>query len=42
MVSQEVREGDGVMMKTGDRFRDKTTGKDSLEAPIRIECPKFC
>ena len=27
MVSQEVKKGDGAMMKIGDRFKDKTTGK---------------
>jgi hypothetical protein len=27
MVSQEVKKGDGTMMKIGDRFKDKTTGK---------------
>jgi len=27
MFSQEVKEGDGVMMKIGDRFKDKMTGK---------------
>jgi len=27
IVSQEVRKGDGAMMKIGDRFKDKTTGK---------------
>ena len=26
-VSQEVEKGDGVRMKIGDRFKDKTTGK---------------
>ena len=34
IVSQEVREGDGVMMKIGDRFKDKTTGKIYI---IRME-----
>jgi hypothetical protein len=37
-VSQEVKKGDGVMMKTGmkigDRFKDKTTGKIYI---IRME-----
>ena len=27
MVSQEAKKGDGVVMKIGDRFKDKTTGK---------------
>jgi hypothetical protein len=27
IVSQEVRKGDSAMMKIGDRFKDKTTGK---------------
>ena len=27
MVSEEVKKGDGTMMKIGDRFKDKTTGK---------------
>jgi len=27
IVSQEVRKGDSAMMKLGDRFKDKTTGK---------------
>ena len=27
IVSQEVKKGDGVIMKIGDRFKDKTTGK---------------
>jgi len=27
MVSKEVKKGNGAMMKIGDRFRDKTTGK---------------
>ena len=27
MVSGEVKKGDDVMMKIGDRFKDKTTGK---------------
>jgi hypothetical protein len=27
MVSREVKKGDGAMMKIGDRFKDKTTGK---------------
>ena len=27
MVSQEVKKGDGAMMKIGDRFKDRTTGK---------------
>jgi len=35
MVSQEVREGDGIMMKIGDRFKDKTTGK--IYIIIRME-----
>jgi hypothetical protein len=26
-LPQEVKEGDGAMMKIGDRFKDKTTGK---------------
>jgi hypothetical protein len=38
MVSQEVKEGVGVMMKIGmkigDRFKDKTTGKIYI---IRME-----
>jgi hypothetical protein len=27
LVVQEVKKGDDVMMKIGDRFKDKTTGK---------------
>jgi len=27
LISQEVKKGDGTMMKIGDRFKDKTTGK---------------
>ena len=27
MLSKEVKKGDGTMMKIGDRFKDKTTGK---------------
>jgi len=27
MVSREVKEGEGAMMKIGDRFKDRTTGK---------------
>jgi hypothetical protein len=27
MVSQEVKKGDGTLMKIGDRVKDKTTGK---------------
>ena len=27
IVSGEVKKGDGAMMKIGDRFKDKTTGK---------------
>jgi hypothetical protein len=27
IVFQEVRKGDSGMMKVGDRFKDKTTGK---------------
>ena len=27
MVSQEIKNGDGALMKIGDRFKDKTTGK---------------
>jgi hypothetical protein len=27
IVSWEVKKGDGAMMKIGDRFKDKTTGK---------------
>jgi hypothetical protein len=27
IVSREVKKGDGTMMKTGDRFKDNTTGK---------------
>jgi hypothetical protein len=27
IVSREVKKGDGAMMKIGDRFKDKTTGK---------------
>jgi hypothetical protein len=27
VVPQEVNKGDGTMMKIGDRFKDKTTGK---------------
>ena len=34
MVSQEVKKGDGAMMKIGDRFKDKTTGKIYI---IRME-----
>jgi hypothetical protein len=34
IVSREVREGDGIMMKIGDRFKDKTTGKIYI---IRME-----
>ncbi len=33
-VSQKVREGAGIMMKIGDRFKDKTTGKIYI---IRME-----
>jgi hypothetical protein len=31
---QEVKKGDGAMMKIGDRFKDKTTGKIYI---IRME-----
>jgi hypothetical protein len=27
MLSQEIKKGDGAMMKIGDGFKDKTTGK---------------
>jgi hypothetical protein len=27
IIFQEVKKGDGAMMKIGDRFKDKTTGK---------------
>jgi len=27
IVSQEVKKGDGTIVKIGDRFKDKTTGK---------------
>jgi len=27
MLPQEVKKGDGAMMKLGDRFKDKITGK---------------
>jgi len=37
MVSQERKEGVGVMMKIGDRFKDKTTGKIYI---IRMEIDK--
>jgi hypothetical protein len=33
-VSQEVKKGDGAMMKIGDRFKDKITGKIYI---IRME-----
>ena len=34
IVSQGVKKGGGVMMKIGDRFKDKTTGKIYI---IRME-----
>jgi hypothetical protein len=34
VVSREVKKGDGAMMKIGDRFKDKTTGKIYI---IRME-----
>jgi hypothetical protein len=34
IVSPEVKKGDGAMMKIGDRFKDKTTGKIYI---IRME-----
>jgi hypothetical protein len=34
MVSQDVRKGVAAMMKIGDRFKDKTTGKIYI---IRME-----
>jgi hypothetical protein len=34
MFSQEVKEEDGVMIKIGDRFKDKATGKIYI---IRME-----
>ena len=37
MVSQEGKEGVGVMTKIGDRFKDKTTGKIYI---IRMEIDK--
>ena len=33
-LPQEVKKGDGAMMKIGDRFKDKTTGKIYI---IRME-----
>jgi hypothetical protein len=33
-ISRKVREGVGVMIKIGDRFKDKTTGKIYI---IRME-----
>jgi hypothetical protein len=34
MLSKEVKKGDGVMMKIGDRVKDKITGKIYI---IRME-----
>jgi hypothetical protein len=34
MVSQDVKKGEAAMMKIGDRFKDKTTGKIYI---IRME-----
>jgi hypothetical protein len=34
IVSREVKKGDGAIMKIGDRFKDKTTGKIYI---IRME-----
>ncbi len=34
IVSQEARKGDSAMMKIGDRFKDKITGKIYI---IRVE-----
>jgi hypothetical protein len=34
MVSREVKKGDGAVLKIGDRFKDKTTGKIYI---IRME-----
>jgi hypothetical protein len=34
MLSPEVKKGGGAMMKIGDRFKDKTTGKIYI---IRME-----
>jgi len=34
IVSQEVKKGDGTIVKIGDRFKDKTTGKIYI---IRME-----
>jgi hypothetical protein len=41
VVSQEVRKGECAMMKIGDRFKDKTTGKIYI---IRMEMDNdtFC
>ena len=34
MVSREVKKGDGAVLKIGERFKDKTTGKIYI---IRME-----
>jgi hypothetical protein len=34
MVSREVKKGGGAMMKIGDRFKDKTSGKTYI---LRME-----